>query len=79
MPERIDISELADYKKFKTNDNEGKNLFDFANSISWNARKKGVEILDNLYPHKNDLVDLFYTVIDSAGTVEINEKKIKWF
>jgi len=76
MPEKIDISELTDYKQFKNHDNEGKNLFDFVNSVSWNARKKGVEMLDNLYPHKNDIVDLFYAIIDSAGTVNISEKEI---
>lgn len=77
LPKRIDISELADYKKFKKHDNEGKNLFDFVNSISWNARKKGVEMLQSLYPYKNDIVDLFYAIINCSGSVEINENSIK--
>ena len=77
LPERINISELADYKEFKKHDNEGKNLFDFVNSISWNARKKGVEMLQALYPYKNDIVDLFYAIINCSGSVEINENSIK--
>lgn len=77
LPQRIDISGLTDYKNFKKHDNEGKNLFDFVNSISWKARKKGVEMLKGLYPHKNDIVDLFYAIINCAGTVEITENAIK--
>ena len=77
LPDRIDISELTNYKDFKEHHNEGKNIFDFVKSISWNARKKGGEILDNFYHNKNDLVDLFYAITDCAGTVEITPSYIK--
>ncbi len=77
LAERIDISGLEEYKNFKEHDNEGKNLFDFAGSLVWNARKLGIEILEQLYPYKNDVVDLFYAIINSHGTIKIDEKEIR--
>ncbi|MEA3448157.1 MAG: helix-turn-helix domain-containing protein [Bacteroidota bacterium] len=77
LPERVDISDLRGYKNYKTHDNEGKNMFDFASSLVWNARKTGVEILGQYYPFKNDLVDLFYAIIHCHGKLRINEKEIK--
>ncbi|MCK5538860.1 MAG: hypothetical protein KAI79_18685 [Bacteroidales bacterium] len=77
LPEKIDVSGLEDYRSFKTHDNEGKNLFDFAGSLVWNARKNGVEILEQLYPFKNDVVDLFYAIINCQGTIQITDKEIR--
>ncbi|MEA3448631.1 MAG: helix-turn-helix domain-containing protein [Bacteroidota bacterium] len=77
LPERIDVEGLQDYKSFKEHDNEGKNIFDFATALVWNARKKGVELLSGYYPFKNDLVDLFYAIINCHGKVSVNEKEIK--
>lgn len=76
FPERVDVSGLENYGSFKMHDNEGKNMFDFASSLVWNARKKGIEILSQLYPYKNDVVDLFYAIINCHGSVKINEKEI---
>ncbi|MCP4897157.1 MAG: OmpH family outer membrane protein, partial [bacterium] len=39
LPERIDISQLQDYRSFKKIDNEGKNLFDFVTASVWNVRR----------------------------------------
>jgi hypothetical protein len=77
LPERIDVEGLQDYNSFKEHDNEGKNIFDFATALVWNARKKGVELLSGYYPFKNDLVDLFYAIINCHGQVSVNEKEIK--
>ena len=77
LPEKIDVSSLENYDSFKIHDNEGKNLFDFVGSLVWNVRKKGVAILSQLYPYKNDVVDLFYAIINCHGSVKINEKEIR--
>ncbi len=77
QPQRINISELTDYKEFKKHENEGKNLFDFVNSLCWNARKKGVQLLKNCYPHKNDIVDLFYAITNCSGSIQITETTVK--
>lgn len=77
LPERVDVSGLENYNNFKIHNNEGKIMFDFVSSLVWNVRKKGVEILCQLYPYKNDVVDLFYAIINCHGSVKINEKEIK--
>ncbi len=77
LPERLDISGLEDYRSFEEHDNEGKNLFDFVGSLVWNARKNGVEILEQFYPYKNDIVDLFYAIINCHGTIQINQHEIR--
>ena len=76
LPERIDVTGLQDYSCFKTHDNEGKNLFDFVATLVWNARKGGVEMLKQLYPFENDVVDLFYAIVNCHGTVQITSKEI---
>jgi len=77
LPQRIDISELEDYSNFEKHDNQGKNLFDFIGSLVWNARKDSVEILKQLYPHKTDVVDLFYAIINCQGKIQISAKEIR--
>lgn len=77
LPERIDVSELEDYRNFEKQDNQGKNLFDFTGAMVWNARKKGVELLKTLYPFKNDVVDLFYAIINCHGNVQITHTEIR--
>jgi hypothetical protein len=44
--------------------------------LVWNARKKAVEILKQLYPFENDVVDLFYAIVDCHGTVQVNATEI---
>ena len=77
LPERVDVSGLENYRDFEKHDNEGKNLFDFVGSLVWNVRKKGVEILEQLYPYKNDVVDLFYAIINCHGTIQISATEIR--
>ncbi len=77
LPEKVDISNLEGYKSYKTHDNEGENILDFASSLVWNARKIGVEILGQYYSLRNDLVDLFYALIHCHGSLRINEKEIR--
>ena len=55
---------------------KSKNLFDFAGVLVWNARKKGIEMLKQLYPFENDVVDLFYAIVNCHGTVQISAKEI---
>lgn len=45
LPERVDVSDLENYKSIKRVDDEGKYLFDFVTSSVWNARKQMVEWL----------------------------------
>ena len=67
MPDRIDVTTLADYKSFKRIDNEGKNLFDFVTTSVWNARKYLINCLRPLYNCENELIDLFYAITHCHG------------
>ncbi len=75
-PEKIDISLLEDYSCFKRICNESKNLFDFATSSVWNARKQMVEWLLPFYENKNEYVDLFYAIISCQGWIKSERHKV---
>jgi len=73
LPERVDVSGLADYKTFKTIDNEGKNLFDFVTTSVWNARRLLLDLLEDLYANDKDRVDLLYAIFDCQGWIRSDE------
>ena len=75
-PERIDITSLEDYSCFKRICNESKNLFDFATSSVWNARKQMVEWLLPFYENKNEYIDLFYAITNCQGWVKSEKHKV---
>ncbi len=75
-PEKIDISSLEDYRSFKRICNESKNLFDFATSSVWNARKQIVEWLLPFYENKNEYVDLFYAISNCQGWIKSEKHKV---
>jgi hypothetical protein len=75
-PERIDITLLEDYSCFKRICNESKNLFDFATSSVWNARKQMVDWLLPFYENKNEYVDLFYAITNCQGWVKSEKHKV---
>jgi len=74
LPERVDVAGLADYRSFKTIDNEGKNLFDFVTTSVWNARRLLLDWLDESYAKDNDRVDLLYAIFNSHGWIRSDEK-----
>jgi len=76
-PERVNTSDIEDYREFKRIDNEGKKLFDLMTSSVWNARK---EMADWLRPHwklKNETVDLFYAITECHGWVRSNKLEVR--
>jgi hypothetical protein len=75
-PEKIDITSLEDYRCFKRICNESKNLFDFATSSVWNARKQMVKWLLPDYENKNEYVDLFYAITNCQGWVKSEKHKV---
>lgn len=76
LPEKIDPSSLEDYKSFKKIDNEGKNLFDFVTSSVWNARKEMVNWLRDYFNEENEVVDLFYAIVDCHGWVKSTKDEV---
>lgn len=74
LPEKVDVSELEDYRCFQRICEESKNLFDFVNSSVWNARKQMAEWLLPLYENKNEYVDLFYAIANCHGWIKSDNK-----
>jgi len=76
IPEKINISNLEDYRCFQSISNESKNLFDFVTSSVWNARKQMVEWLLSLYENKNEYVDLFYAITHCQGWIKCDKHTV---
>ncbi len=77
LPEKIDVSKLADYRSFKQMDNEGKYLFDFVTTAVWNVRKQMVDWLGESYQYENDLVDLFYAITHCHGWIRCTTNEVR--
>ncbi len=76
-PERVNTSDIENYREFKRVDNEGEKLFDFMTSGMWNARK---DMADRLRPHwnlENEIVDLFYAITECQGWVRSNKSEVR--
>jgi hypothetical protein len=76
LPEKVDVSELEDYRCFQRICEESKNLFDFVTSSVWNARKQMVQWLLPLYENKNEYVDLFYAITNCHGWIKSDAKSV---
>jgi len=76
LPERVNVSELEDYRCFQRICEESKNIFDFVTSSVWNARKHVAEWLLPLYENKNEYVDLFYAIADCHGWIKCDNNRV---
>lgn len=76
LPERVDVSELENYRSFLQINNEGKNMFDFATTSVWNARKMMVEWLKVAYKNENEVVDLFYAITNCHGWIKVTSHRV---
>jgi hypothetical protein len=77
LEDKIDVSQLEDYRSFKQIDNEGKKLFDFVTTSVWNARKQMVDWLGETYENNNDVVDLFYVITHCHGWIRSTETEVR--
>lgn len=78
LPDRVDVSQLEDYRSFKTIDNEGKYLFDLVTSSVWNVRKLMVDWLIeyDFYNDERDVVDLVYAMSNCQGWVKSTSEEV---
>jgi hypothetical protein len=76
LPERVDVTGLADYRSFDAIDNEGKNLFDFVTASVWNARRQLIDYLEDDYAKDSDRVDLLYAILHCHGWVRSDEQMV---
>jgi len=76
IPQYIDISGRDDYEKFKLISTEAKNLWDLAESIFWNSRKKLIAIFREYLPNERDLLPVLEAITKSKGKVKSTQDSI---
>jgi hypothetical protein len=74
LPERVEVTGLADDRSFQAIDKEGKNLFDFVTASVWNARRQIIDWLEDDYAKDSDRVDLLYAILHCHGWVRSDEQ-----
>jgi hypothetical protein len=57
-------------------DKEGKNWWDFAETIVWNSRKKLIEMLRVYLPNERDLIPVLEAITNSKGWVKSTKETI---
>jgi hypothetical protein len=74
-PERIDLSEVKE-EKFKEISAEGKNLWDLAQSLVWNSRKKLIELFANFLPNPRDLIPVLEAITRCRGWIKTTPEAV---
>lgn len=74
-PERIDLSEM-DEEKFKEIGTEGKNLWDLAQSLVWNSRKKLIDLFSNFLPNPRDLIPVLEAITRCRGWIKTTPEAV---
>jgi transposase-like protein len=74
-PERIDLSEVKE-EKFKEIGTEGKNLWDLAQSLVWNSRKKLIELFANFLPNPRDLIPVLEAITRCHGWIKTTPEAV---
>lgn len=68
-PERVKLDEVKDGKTFKKVSTEGKNLWDVAEALVWNSRKKILEIFKEYLPNPRDLIPVLEAITNCHGWI----------
>ncbi|UCG54953.1 MAG: helix-turn-helix domain-containing protein, partial [Dehalococcoidia bacterium] len=76
-PERIKLDEVKPGEKFKELDTEGKNLWDLAETLVWNSRKKIIEIFAEFLPNPRDLIPVLEAITNSRGWVKSTREAVE--
>ncbi len=76
IPQYIDICGSGDYEKFKVIETEGKNLWNLAETIFWNSRKKLVSIFKEYLPNERDLLPVLEAITKCKGKVKSTKNSL---
>ena len=76
-PARVNLEDVKHGKTFKELDTEGKNLWDLAESLVWNSRKKLIQILKEYLPNQRDLIPVLEAVTKSRGWIKSTKEVIE--
>lgn len=76
-PERINLAEVKSGEKIKELDTEGKNLWDLAEALVWNSRKKLIEMFGEFLPNPRDLIPVLEAITNSRGWVRSTKESVE--
>ena len=76
-PEKVRLDEVKDSVTFKKVSTEGKNLWDMAESLVWNSRKKLIEIFKEYLPNPRDLIPVLEAITNVSGWIRSTPETIE--
>lgn len=75
-PEKINLLQQQDYKKYKVIETEGKRIWDFTEVVFWNTRKKLIAALKEYLPDERDLIPVLEAITKCSGIVKSTKNSI---
>lgn len=75
-PEKLNLMQQQDYKKYKVIETEGKRIWDFTEVVFWNTRKKLIAILKEYLPDERDLIPVLEAITKCRGIVKSGKDTI---
>jgi Tfp pilus assembly protein PilO len=75
-PERINLLGQEDIKKYKVIETEGKRIWDLAEVIFWNTRKKLIALLKEYLPDERDLIPVLEAITKCTGIIKSTNNTI---
>lgn len=76
-PERVKLEEVSAGASFKELDTEGKNLWDLAETLVWNSRKKLIHMFKEFLPNTRDLIPVLEAITNCRGWVRSTREAIE--
>lgn len=76
-PERVRLDEVKGDETFKKVSTEGKNLWDVAEALVWNSRKKLIEIFKDYLPNERDLIPVLEAITRCHGWIKSTSEAIE--
>ena len=75
-PEKLNLSEQQEIKKFKVIETEGKRIWDFTEVVFWNTRKKLISLLKEYLPDERDLIPVLEAITKCKGVVKSTKDSV---
>ena len=75
-PEKINLMDQQDIKKFNVIETEGKRIWDFTEVVFWNTRKKLIAVLKEYLPDERDLIPVLEAITKCGGIVKSTKDTI---
>jgi hypothetical protein len=76
-PEKVRLDEVKSEETFKELDTEGKNLWDLAEAVVWNSRKKLIGMFAEFLPNPRDMIPVLEAITSSRGWVRSTKETVE--